>query len=62
MSFWPRRRGQPDMVRETIVAADVKARAEVLLDQMSTNLDELKGLILGREGDERRGGSRAPDG
>lgn len=52
------RRSRPsysDTVTETVVAADVKARAETILDQMTTNLTDLRILILGREGDVGRG-------
>lgn len=44
-----------DYVDEIVAAADVKARAEQLLDQMSSNLADLRILILGREGDVGRG-------
>jgi hypothetical protein len=43
-----------DSTVETIAAAEVKARAEVLLDQMTSNLTELRELILGgRAADDR---------
>ena len=41
-------------VQATVTAAAVKKEAEMILDQMSDNLTELRLLILGREEDDEQ--------
>ncbi len=59
MSVFKRRPERNVMVQETIRAAETKAKAEFILDNMQTSLAELRDLILG---DEKENGGSGPAG